>query len=771
VTRPEIRIKGAKLCRRGKFRVPGNAVARIVRFGIFEVDLRTGELRRNGLQLKLQQQPFQLLEILLERPGELITREELRLKLWPADTFVDFDHSLNAAVKRLRDVLGESAETPVFIQTVARRGYRFIAPVELSLESGERIPSGAKPRLEPTANTSGRVRRGRALILVLGGALVVLGAVVATRTARDRMSRKQEVIVRRLTSNSSDNPVVDALLSPDGKYLAFSDPSGMHLKFIETGETQKIPVDIESAHLADDTQWFPAAWFPDSARLLANVIQAGRKRLSSIWTISVFAGRPRELRELGSAESMSPDGSLLAFMVGDGYVPDREIWIMGPRGEDARKVLAVENGYGMGSVVWSPDSRSIAYISYRHGPDFNFSECALRVRRLDTGGERVVLSEPRLCGGSRTLWWLADNKIIASLGQPAASRQSNLYEITIDFSGSSSDAKPRAITSWPDTNLQFLSGTSDGKRLSFLRVFRQDDVYIARLAAEARRLTNLRRLTFDESNDAPTAWTPDGKSVLFMTERNGQADIFKQKINEPTAEPVVTGPNDELIPRVSPDGKWILYVSTKRWPRMGASQPVSIMRVPILGGPPQFVLESRGYFNHSCTRAPMRFCLVGEQNVERTLLTLTTFDPMRGRGEELARFELDPRFRYGWAISPSGVLAVSKTDAHQSSLRFFAVSGGEVPVLQKESPQEVMVNGWGDLASLDWSADSTHLFASSVSPNGAVLLRVARDGHAMVLREWKGTNGVVWGIPSWDGGYLALRSPTVDSNVWSIENF
>ncbi len=93
---------------------------RSVQFGIFEVDLRAGELRRNGSKVKLQEQPFQILTLLLEHPGEVVTREELQKKLWPADTFVDFDHSLNAAIRRLRDALGDSAENPRFVETVAR---------------------------------------------------------------------------------------------------------------------------------------------------------------------------------------------------------------------------------------------------------------------------------------------------------------------------------------------------------------------------------------------------------------------------------------------------------------------------------------------------------------------------------------------------------------------------------------------------------------------------------------------------------------------------
>src|SRR5262245_21250465 len=103
--------------------------SRIIRFSTFELNLHTGELRQRGQKVKLQEQPLQVLLALLERPGELVTRDELRDKLWPADTFVDFDHSLNAAIKRLRDALGESADAPVFIETMARRGYRFITPV------------------------------------------------------------------------------------------------------------------------------------------------------------------------------------------------------------------------------------------------------------------------------------------------------------------------------------------------------------------------------------------------------------------------------------------------------------------------------------------------------------------------------------------------------------------------------------------------------------------------------------------------------------------
>jgi len=109
---------------------PANDAAKIVRFGVFEVDLTAGELRKSGSKVRLQEQPFQLLAYLLTRSGEVVTRDELREKLWPADTFVDFDHSLNTAVNKVREALGDSASSPRFVETLARRGYRFLGPVD-----------------------------------------------------------------------------------------------------------------------------------------------------------------------------------------------------------------------------------------------------------------------------------------------------------------------------------------------------------------------------------------------------------------------------------------------------------------------------------------------------------------------------------------------------------------------------------------------------------------------------------------------------------------
>jgi DNA-binding winged helix-turn-helix (wHTH) protein len=173
------------------------------RFGAFEVDLSAGELRRNGLKVKLQEQPLQVLALLLERPGEVVSRDELRNRLWAADTFVDFDHSLNAAIKRLRDALGDSAEHPRFVETVARRGYRFLGPVDTGPANGRGVAGRAAvtesaPQLSARFHIWWLVAGGAAVVLVLLG--IKLGLLLGQR-------HPSQLRLSRLTANPADDRV------------------------------------------------------------------------------------------------------------------------------------------------------------------------------------------------------------------------------------------------------------------------------------------------------------------------------------------------------------------------------------------------------------------------------------------------------------------------------------------------------------------------------------------------------------------------------------
>ncbi len=218
---------------------------RAIRFGVFEVDLDAGELRKSGLKVRLQEQPFQVLVLLLERPGEVLTREELIKKLWPDGTFVEFDRSLNIAVNKIREALGDSAASPRFVETVPRRGYRFVAPVEVL---GEPTQEPARP-----------VSRRRAVWAVAILAVAAAGILIWLRGWQPGGSVPQLAPIM-LSSYPGDESYPS--FSPDGNEVAFSwneegqDNYDIYRKLIGPGETLLRLTE----HTAKD---YSPVWSPD----------------------------------------------------------------------------------------------------------------------------------------------------------------------------------------------------------------------------------------------------------------------------------------------------------------------------------------------------------------------------------------------------------------------------------------------------------------------------------------------------------------------------
>ena len=192
---------------------------RSLRFGAFEVDLAAGELRKRGVRIKLQEQPFQILVLLLERPGEVVTREELRQKLWPADTYVDFDNSLNAATSKLRQALGDTADSPRFVETLARRGYRFLAPVEGPPAAS--VPAVTPPELPAVASRPWRVpRRWRGA----GALLLLLATLAAVLFGLNPGGWRDRVFGRESIRSLAVLPLENLSRDPEQEYFA----DGMH---------------------------------------------------------------------------------------------------------------------------------------------------------------------------------------------------------------------------------------------------------------------------------------------------------------------------------------------------------------------------------------------------------------------------------------------------------------------------------------------------------------------------------------------------------------
>ncbi len=455
--------------------MPENPIKDVIRFGTFEADLRAGELRRNGIKIRLQEQPFQVLAMLLERPGEIVTREELRSRLWPADTFVDFDHGLNAAVKRLRDALGDSAENPRFIETLARRGYRLLAPVNGTARENAPLP-----------------HVGHSWRVGLAAAVLLLAGIVAGWHAGHRSAAAVRFTERRLTANPENDPVFSAAISPDGKHLAFTGRTGIFLRSVETGETHPVTIpDGGKTHLV--------SWFPDGTHVLATRSSSATER-PSLWSVSVFGGASRKLMDAAERGAVSPDGSQIVFVRGD--YGHEEIWQMQSDGQHPHKILG-QPGEDCESVVWSPDGNRIAFVRSAYRKGWEEVDVSLGIYDFRSGKTNYVLSNGQL---TAALAWSLDGRLIYSLAEPPPNQNdSNLWAIKLDARGNQTWGQPVRLTSGPDAKIR-ASLSADGKRLTFLRWTESPAIYVSNVEAGDSRLALLRRLSLDERRNFPYAW-------------------------------------------------------------------------------------------------------------------------------------------------------------------------------------------------------------------------------------------------------------------------
>jgi Tol biopolymer transport system component/DNA-binding winged helix-turn-helix (wHTH) protein len=722
-----------------------------VHFGPFELDVRSAELRYNGHKVLLHEQPFQVLLALLERPGELIGREELVHRLWPDGTFVDYERGLNKAVNKLRDALHDSADSPRFVETIPRRGYRFIAP----LEGGAAITMASGSPVAVKAGTQHKIWLAIGVALMLS----VMGSGVY-RFTRRQPSAPREIKLRKLTFNSAENRVQSGAISPDGKYLTYIDGKGIHIRLLETGENQVVPE--PEALKGAKVNWEICPWFPDSTRFLVNAHPASERLMdwssqtASIWMVSVLGGAPRKLRDSAAASGISPDGSAIAFSTNKGSFGDREIWLMGANGENARKLYESDDNGAIFGLLWLPHGQRVAYVSTDKSGD------TLVTRELRGGPVTAMLSpsdSKKINDGT----FLPDGRFLYTLPEAdAVGNSCNYWTMRLDERTGTLDNKPTRLTNWGGGCMGGTSVTADGKKLIFNEWKMYCSVYVTDVAPNGTPVSGTRHLTLTESWDIPADWTPDSKQLILLSNRNGHMGIFKQSLNEDTAEPLVTSPEDVIAPKVTPDGVWVVYaVSTKP---NDQSAPVKIMRVPITGGPSEFVLTAQGGYA-VCAKPPAKLCTLIEDDDDHKQVVFTAFDPLGGRGRELARIDSDPQKYFNWDLSPDGT-RIAYVNSHEGPVHIVSLRG--------EPSQEIRVKGWSNLQDIEW-ADAKALLISNRVRTGDVhdvLLHVDMQGNARVLwQQQGGFNGGGLGKLSPDGRHLAFNGMSRNSNIWMMENF
>jgi Tol biopolymer transport system component len=569
-----------------------------------------------------------------------------------------------------------------------------------------------------------------------------------------------ELTQQRLTSNSSENLVDSATISSDGKYLAYSDAAGIHLKLLSSGDERLVP---RPAGVPAGAYWFAASWFPDGSELLAGTYEYGGN--ASIWTVSVLGEAPREFREHAVYGLVSPDGTQILFLPEPGPSQEvREIWVMGIRGDNPQKVLGLEEPESVDDVHWSPDGRRLAFLRKRRTQWGNARGVSIETCDLKGANRTVVVTNSRPDWPLGDYCWLRDGRIVYTLEESLGLFPANLWQIGVDGQTGAPIGKPKSLTRWTETGIESLSATADGKRLAFVKETYQQQVYLAELSAGGTRMSAPRRLTNDENINYPVAWTADSKAVFFMSYRpGGGSGLFKQEISQETAERVISSGSPGAC--LTPDGASILYWEDPSSP----SAPSRLMRLPLSGGMPQLVLEmpNAGFAGVRCARAPASLCVVIGATQDEKGLTLTAFDPVKGKGKLLRTIEKDPSARFfGMDLSPDGsTFAISRSFEAEIQIRLLSLTGGP--------DREISVKGWPALTfrGLTWSPDGKGLYCGSKSPQGETLLRVDLEGNAKVLWQHKGVTGQLFGIPSPDGRYLAIQASVLGGNVWLLEGF
>jgi serine/threonine protein kinase/dipeptidyl aminopeptidase/acylaminoacyl peptidase len=625
-------------------------------------------------------------------------------------------------------------------------------------------------------------RRGARWAQFSAGAVVLLlvaaGGTWFTRREAASPSSLPQIKMRQLTSVSSEDGPAGGTISPDGKYVAYNDRLGVHLQLIATGKTQAIPPPQDFG--SNTLGMVVGAWLPDSKGFLANACPLGGDSTlmtshgCSIWIVNIAGGPPHKIRDEASGESFSPDGSLLSFETNLGKYGDREIWVMRPDGQDARKVFEVDENDTIGGLTWSPDGQRVIY-GRQDGPDIESSYLVSGDLKGGPGTKVLFPDDPKLINA---LIWLPDGRLIYRLDEPGFRvKTCNLWQIKMDSRLSGYIGNARRLTNFSELCANPASATSDSKRLGVFEWRPHSSVYLVDLSAGADRSSNPIRLTRDESWNHPLLWTADGKTLLFNSSRTGVDAIFKQTLGQDNAQLLVAFDKSEGLAGacLSPEGSWVYYtlVSYDEGPAesskiMRAEQtetlltPMSkIMRVPIEGGSPQLMLTASIEEWPRCARFPSTLCAIAERTPDRKQIVFTALDPVNGRGRELARSNTDVRKSYHWDLSPDGTRIVLLKH-RDGSVHILSLNGA--------ATQQITSRKVATLSSVVWTADGKGLFVSSYTARGADMLHMDLQGNTRLL--WEHPGGIdIYGVPSPDGRHLAMRGWNVEGNMWLMENF
>jgi Tol biopolymer transport system component/DNA-binding winged helix-turn-helix (wHTH) protein len=599
----------------------------VIRFGPFTLDGRSGELRNGPTRLKVPDQSIAVLQALLDRSGELVTREALRDRLWGPDTFVDFEAGLNAAVRRLREALNDSADTPRYVETLPRRGYRFIgqidgtlaaAPAAAAASVGAEAPASARSE---TAR-AGRVRLGHVALATL--ALAVIGAALWGV----RQNNAAPVAARPIPITTFPGLELHPALSPDGKFVAFTwegeaeDNFDIYVRSIDGSFQRRLTTDA-----APD---YEPAWSPDGLRI---AFVRGLDGARQIVVLPSFGGREQPLFEAGPEGvawrgawsyglSWTPDGKHLVFGDETDSTSTPAIHVYSFEDGKRRQLTRPPANFGDIHPVVSPDSRYLAFVRLRLNPltTGGGSVYLLKLEQLQATGEPAQLT---FGYNAAAFDWIRDSRSVIYDGghvepglwrigvaggtpepvfphlraaRPSIARagagmvyqntfiEPNIWELRTPSSPNSQPETFRVVASTSaDTDMQL---SADGTRIAFnSRRSGHSEVWVSnRDGSEARRLTN-----FESGRVGSPFWSADGKWIAFDATRPGGGwNLYVAAADGgPTVRSLTSNSFNNVRPSWSLDGRWIYFGSD----RTGDWQ---IWKMPFAGGDPLRITRGGG---------------------------------------------------------------------------------------------------------------------------------------------------------------------------------
>lgn len=563
-----------------------------------------------------------------------------------------------------------------------------------------------------------RSRRRLYLTLTALGVLLAVAGVIGKRVRdyliredRKRAAEQNQLNAarrpeeRRLTANPPENPIVDAALSTDGKTLAYVDHRGLFLRTVDPATTRQLKLPDTVPPLQSVT------WVPGGKELLVTA-RLTREDESVLWAVSVD-GRSREVAKgKFKRPQVSPDGGRLAFITPAGIALSS---MQSPQMAKPRLLVVRNPEDEFHELHWSPDGKRLLFVHELRLEDG--TRAYLEAVDAPPYGRRQTLIENyRLLhsSGSGAVTWAPDGRIFFALAElPPKEPGFTVWSLSLDPATGLPRTHPRMLNSWSGASAGMLHLASSGSMV-YARFEQQVDVYVMELKAGGRHIDTPRRLTLSDRNERPSGWSPDGKSILYVSDQDGSYDLFIQDVDTGDSQKLLNDQASQTWPAFARDSYDVLYWEHP-YPDEAEATPAHLVRARLPGGTPVRLLEETN--TSSCGgpqlpperaffRCPPKAgsCVLGEQDGSQ--LVFHALDPRRGRGRELARVTNPGTGAQGWDVSPDGTrLAIPG-------------ASGQVRVvdLSKRKVFDRFVNPACELGAVSWAADGNGFFSTAVCP-------------------------------------------------------